>query len=202
MTMDGVYLEGSDGPLIVKVAEIGFTANKKNSAKKPAHKSPGHLKDVSCNPGFNYEPYGASGTVYSFVEPNPSFSHYGSLTSSMRPMITHGVYSPSLQHVPLSPMSVDTHQAFCYKEIITVKVTNLPAEIVDAGFLMEMLSLYNSNFISANIEDSPRNSHRIGLIYIEGMQHAQHIASLLNGAVLLEGATPLNVCMYLQGDGP
>lgn len=190
MAMDGALLQDADGPLIVKVAEIGFTSNKKTSTKKPWPHSQNTFAEHSCPANYGYESYGPGDVIYSFVEPNMSFPHYPPVSNSMGRI---GHYSPNHSHVPLPSMSSGLHQNFGYKEIITVQVTHLPVEIVDAGFLLELLSRYQSNFISANIEMGAGENYRLGMIYIEGMQHAQHIASILHGAVLFEGATPLKV---------
>lgn len=189
--MDGVQLQDTDGPLIIKVAEIGFTSNKKNPNKKPwPHTHHNSAAEHALPPSYSYESYAPGGVIYSFVEPSLSFSRYAPVRNSMGQLINPGHYCPNLS---LPSMVNETHQSFGYKEIITVKVTRLPVEIVDSSFLLDMLSRYQSNFVSANIETGAGENHRVGMIYIEGMQHAQHIANVLNGAVLFEGAMPLKV---------
>ena len=197
--MDGVQLQGTDGPLVVKVAEIGFTSNKRSPLKKSWPSAHNSVSDYSFPPNYAYESYGPGELIYSFVEPNMSLPHYVPMANAMSPIMNHGQYPLNHAHISMPCLPIEAHRSFGYKEIITVKVTNLPSEIVDASFLLDLLSRYQSNFVSANIEDGlGDNNRRVGVIYIEGMQYAQYVTSALNGAVLFEGAPPIKVYQVLS----
>jgi hypothetical protein len=152
LQFNGSRIKDSEIPLLVRVAEIGFTSKRKALPKRILKAPMPSHDEYSYTPVYTQHSYGGD-VVFPFVQ---------------NAMPTYPAYP---MHAPMPMMSPE----YGFQEVITVRIKELPPNIADTGDFIRLLYCFRPFIISATVED------RVGLIQIDGIDQAHRVIAYLNG---------------------